>query len=192
MYHSGFAINTPPPPYPHPLAMHGLAFTDECRRVLIRAGDNAVEHGDALVEPTHLLYGIARENRSVAAATLADLGAELEDLLLLAGGPVAEVTDDEPRGLLGRLFRRPKKPAPSAARDKPPDGNTVAFSPTAKRAIDLAVADARALKDQEVDSGHLLVALLQLNNDRAAALLSSAGAELDRARPAVARRRAQR
>jgi ATP-dependent Clp protease ATP-binding subunit ClpA len=173
--------------------MHGLAFTDECRRVLIRAGDNAVEHGDALVEPTHLLYGIARENRSVAAATLADLGAELEDLLLLAGGPVAEVVDDtERRSLLGRLFRRPKKSAPAGQHARPADSNSVAFSPTAKRAIDLAVADARALKDNEVDSGHLLIALLQLNNDRAAALLASAGAELDNARTAVVRRRTQR
>lgn len=202
MYHSGLATNNPRAPtgstrrhrHPHPPAMLGLPFTDECRRILLRAADNAAEHGDAMVEPTHLLYGIAREDRSHAAAVLADLGADLEDLLLLAGGPIAEVTDAPPpaRSLFGKLLARAM---PSAAHAKaappPPDGTPVVFSPRAKRVVDLAASEARSHGDAEADSAHLLVGLLQLPDDRAAALLSSAGADLPRARDAAARRRAR-
>jgi len=169
------------------------AFTTDIRRVLRRARDNAVEHGDPAIEPTHLLYGLTQLAHARACAVLTDLGADLRDLQLLAGGPIGPDEDAPPaaaatqgtRGqrLLDRVLRRPP-PAPPA----PPAD--VQHSTRTTRVLQLTLKEFEARGDADCDTDHLLLGMLALPNDRAAALLASSGVDLTRARSAVARLRA--
>jgi ATP-dependent Clp protease ATP-binding subunit ClpA len=162
-------------------------FSADIRRVLRRARDNAIEHGDRSVEPVHLLYGLATLPSSRAAEILMDLGADLADLQLLSGGPIDHVPDAKPtpsRGIIARVFRR-STPA-STPSQAPAD---VPYSPLSARALQLTVEEYQRRGDRECDTDHLLLALLALSDDRAGSLLLSAGVTLDRARAAVTRAR---
>jgi ATP-dependent Clp protease ATP-binding subunit ClpA len=163
-------------------------FSADIRRVLRRARDNAIEHGDHAVEPVHLLYGLATLPHSRAAEILMDLGANIADLQLLSGGPIHHIAESKttpPRGVIRRLFKR------SPAADTPPQPHAdVPYSPHSARTLQLTVEEYQRRGDRECDTDHLLLALLALGDDRAGSLLLSAGVTLDRARAAVQRARA--
>jgi ATP-dependent Clp protease ATP-binding subunit ClpA len=169
-------------------------FTTDIRRVLRRARENALEHGDRTVEPTHLLYGIAALPSSRATAVLLDLGANLGDLQLLAGGPLERDTDPDPAPtrtskVMAKLFNR----APKPTTPPPPQSTTdITFSPRTNRALQLTLAEFQRRGDPDCDTDHLLLGVLALRDDRAVALLLSAGVDLDHARATVARLRDRR
>jgi ATP-dependent Clp protease ATP-binding subunit ClpA len=159
-------------------------FTTDIRRVLRRARENALEHGDRAVEPVHLLYGLATLNGGRGIEVLIELGADPRDLQLLAGGPI-ENEQDAPaarRGVIARLLRRP--PPVAAPR------SDIAYSASTARVLRLTVDEFQRRGDHDCDTDHLLLGMLAVRDDRAAALLLSAGVDLDRARSAVARLRA--
>jgi ATP-dependent Clp protease ATP-binding subunit ClpA len=158
-------------------------FTTDIRRVLRRARENALEHGDRAVEPVHLLYGLAMLNNGRGIGVLIELGADPRDLQLLAGGPIEN--EHEPpaarRGVIARLFRRaPEVVAPPA---------DVSYSAATARVLRLTLDEFHRRGDRDCDTDHLLLGMLALSDDRAAALLLSAGVDLARARDAVARLR---
>jgi ATP-dependent Clp protease ATP-binding subunit ClpA len=164
----------------------GYDFTTDIRRVLRRARDNALEHSDHAVEPVHLLYGLATLPNARSTAVLIDLGANIGDLQLLAGGPVdhdAEAAPARRRGMIDRLLRRNP---PAAA---PPPPADIAFSQRTTRALQLTLDEFQRRGDRDCDTDHLLLGILALRDDRAVGLLLSAGVDLDRARAAVARQR---
>jgi ATP-dependent Clp protease ATP-binding subunit ClpC len=162
------------------------SFTTDIRRVLRRARENALEHGDRAVEPVHLLYGLAALTAARGTAVLIDLGADLRDLQLLAGGPIenedAATAPSARRGVIARLLRRP---APVVA----PAPTDISYSPRTTRVLQLTLDEFQRRGDTDCDTDHLLLGMLALGNDRAAALLLSAGVDLDRARAAVGRLR---
>jgi ATP-dependent Clp protease ATP-binding subunit ClpA len=162
-------------------------FTTDIRRVLRRARENALEHGDRAVEPVHLLYGLAALTAARGTAVLIDLGADLRDLQLLAGGPIenedAASAPSPRRGMIARLLRRP---APPAAAPPPTD---ISYSPRTTRVLQLTLDEFQRRGDTDCDTDHLLLGMLALGDDRASALLLSAGVDLQRARAAVARLR---
>jgi ATP-dependent Clp protease ATP-binding subunit ClpA len=166
-------------------------FTTDIRRVLRRARENALEHGDRAVEPTHLLYGLAALPTSRATAVLLELGANLGDLQLLAGGPLERDTDTttptRANKVISKLFKRASKPA-----EPPRSTIEIAFSPRTNRALQLTLAEFQRRGDPDCDTDHLLLGVLALRDDRAVALLLSAGVDLDHARTAVARLRDRR
>jgi ATP-dependent Clp protease ATP-binding subunit ClpA len=160
-------------------------FTTDIRRVLRRARDNALEHGDHAVEPVHLLYGLAALTTSRGTAALIALGADLRDLQLLAGGPIeSESATAAParRSVIARLLRR----APPVVAPPPTD---IPYSARTNRVLQLTLAEFQRRGDPDCDTDHLLLGMLALHDDRATALLLSAGVDLDRARTAVARLR---
>ncbi|HWZ58880.1 MAG TPA: Clp protease N-terminal domain-containing protein [Gemmatimonadaceae bacterium] len=162
-------------------------FTTDIRRVLRRARENALEHGDHAVEPVHLLYGLTALTTSRGTATLIALGADLRDLQLLAGGPVeneSAAAAPTRRSMIARLLRRPS-PVVAPPADIP-------YSPRTNRVLQLTLAEFQRRGDPDCDTDHLLLGMLALNDDRATALLASAGVDLDRARTAVARLRSAR
>jgi ATP-dependent Clp protease ATP-binding subunit ClpA len=160
-------------------------FTTDIRRVLRRARENALEHGDHAVEPVHLLHGLTALTSARGIAVLIDLGADVRDLQLLAGGPV-ESDDPTPpprRGMIARLLKRP---APVAA---PRATSDIAYSHRTTRVLQLTLDEFQRRGDTDCDTDHLLLGMLALRDDRATALLASAGVDLERARAAVARLR---
>jgi ATP-dependent Clp protease ATP-binding subunit ClpA len=163
-------------------------FTTDIRRVLRRARDNAIEHGDRAVEPAHLLYGLASLPTSRATNVLIALGANLADLQLLAGGPVDHEAESPPtrrETMLARL-KSLKRPTPQLAPTPPKE---IGYSPRATRALQLTLDEFQHRGDPDCDTDHLLLGILALRDDQAVALLLSAGVDLERARHEVARER---
>lgn len=189
-------------------------FRSEARNVVIRAQQEARDLRDPAVGPDHLFLAMLAEETvaSRAFATLAlDRTAVREDLLAVRpSGPfgidkgdeealraigidVAEIqarleeelgSDSvvpEPPPSRRGLFRR-KTSADGS--DAAPRGH-IPFSPEAKKMLELGLREAIALKHRHIDSGHLLLALLNWIGGRPKDVLAAQGVTADAVRSAV-------
>jgi len=109
-------------------------FTRRSRTVLDLAHHEAIRLGSIQIGTEHLLLGLLDEGNGVAAHVLMQDGIELAELRT---------------ALLGRL-----QPAGEAATQP------MGLSPSAKRAIELSVAEANRLKHHYVGTEHLLLGLV--------------------------------
>ena len=134
-------------------------FTPRARRVLKLAADEAerLRHGEIGTE--HLLLGLLREGRGLGALAVRELGID---------------ADDDRRRVEIRL--RPGDVAPNAS---------VGLSPSAKHAIEMAVAEANRFHYSYLGTEHLLLGLLSAGEGLAYVTLDSLGVSLDRARRQV-------
>jgi excisionase family DNA binding protein len=136
-------------------------FTDRARRVLTLAQEEAQRLRHNYVGTEHLLLGLVSEGEGVGARTLADMGVDI--------GRVR----DEVESLVGRG-------------DRTPTGE-IGLTPRAKKAIELAVDEARRLKHHYLGTEHLLLGMLGEREGVAARVLTRLGVDLDSARGQVAR-----
>ena len=134
-------------------------FTDEARRVLTLAQDEAQRFNHNYIGTEHVLLGLLRERNSVAAAVLAAMGIDqakvrtaVEFIIGRGGQPVVD---------------------------------EVGLTPDAKRVIELAIDEARQLDHHRIGTEHLLLGLLRVRDGIAAGVLDSVGVTHDRARSAV-------
>ena len=134
-------------------------FTAEARRSLELASAVATGRGDPAIGPSHLLAGLANSGSGLAC-----------DLLAEAGVDEAAVTAAMP-------------PAPGGAGPMTPP-----FTADAKKALELSLREALNLAHGHIGSGHLLLGLLRLDDDGAAAFLAEQGITLDATRDVVRRR----
>src|SRR5947209_7514886 len=134
-------------------------FTERARRVVFFAQEEAARLGENYVGTEHLLLGLVRENDSVAARILDRLGVPL-------GGIRSDVERQMTRGH-GNL------------------GKDMQLTPRGKRAIDLALEEARQLNNKYIGTEHLLLGLIRQGDSLAARVLVKRGATLERARRAV-------
>lgn len=133
-------------------------FSEDLRRALEFAQDEAARLGHNHVGPAHLLMGIIREGGSRSAKTLVARGASLE----------------RARRELEHLMGRSEDPTA-------PEDITV--TPRASRVLDLASYDAEARQRREVSTADDLYDALERENEHITnALLRSLGAE----RPPIA------
>lgn len=113
-------------------------FTQRARRVLSSAQEAAHSLNGASIDTEHLLLGLMRENDGVAGRVLRDLGLNsrrVEDL-------VWQITKAEER-------------MPNSQLD---------LSPGTKKALELAVDEARRLEHNYIGSEHLLLGLVRLQD----------------------------
>ena len=137
-------------------------FTDRARRVVVRAQEEARTLDHNYVGPEHLLLSLTHENIGGAAArTLESLGIGLETVRQR----VEEVTG---RG----------KQAPSGH---------IPFTPQAKKVLELALQESRALGHNYIGTEHILLGLIREGDGVAAQVLTGLGADLDGAREQVIR-----
>jgi ATP-dependent Clp protease ATP-binding subunit ClpA len=101
----------------------------------------------------HVLLALMREPNSAAAKVLDNLGIDLEKVRLAV------------EGMIGRGER--------------PVGGEIPLSPRAKKAMELAVEEARRLKHHDVRAEHLLLGLVREGEGVAAKLLESFGVSRD-------------
>jgi ATP-dependent Clp protease ATP-binding subunit ClpC len=138
--------------------MNGYNFTDRVRKVLQMAREEAARLHHEYVGTEHILLGLIREGEGVAAAVLANLNVDLEEIQ-------QKIEDSVKKG----------KAAAAAGPDLP-------YTSRAKKVLELAMSEARELNHSYVGTEHLLLGLLREEKGIAAQVLTDVGVNLEQAR----------
>src|SRR5450756_1150713 len=136
-------------------------FTDHARAVLTLAQDEAQRFTHPYIGTEHLLLGMLRVDDCLATRVLRNLGAEPSRVRAAV------------EFMIGRG-------------DLPIVGE-VGLTPRAKRAIELAIDEARRMDHHYIGTEHLLLGLVREGEGIAAGVLESLGLNLDRVRHEVIR-----
>ncbi len=135
-------------------------FSEGARRVLTKAQEEAKRLGHSYIDTEHILLGIVDEDAGVAAKVLTNLGVPLTKVR----AAVEFVVGKGDRHSTGEI----------------------SLSPRAKRAIEIAVDEARRLNSSYIGSEHLLLGLLGGKEGVACNVLENFGITLERAREEAA------
>ena len=131
-------------------------FSEGARKVLTKAQEEAKRLGHGYIDTEHILLGIVDDESGMAAKVLGNLGV-----------PLAKVRAAV-EFVVGKGERRTT--------------GEISLAPRAKRAIEIAVDEARRLNSSYVGSEHLLLGLLGGKEGVACNVLENFGITLDRAR----------
>jgi ATP-dependent Clp protease ATP-binding subunit ClpC len=138
--------------------MNGYNFTERVRKVLAMAREEAARLHHEYVGTEHILLGLIREGEGVAATVLQNLSVELDEIQ-------QKIEETVKKG--------------KAAQTTGPD---LPYTSRAKKVLELAMSEARALSHSYVGTEHLLLGLLREEKGIAAQVLIGAGVTLDAAR----------
>jgi ATP-dependent Clp protease ATP-binding subunit ClpC len=138
--------------------MNGYNFTERVRRALALAREESMRLHHEYVGTEHILLALLREDAGVATAVLDALHARSDQI-------VAMIEDAVKAGHPGR------RPGP----DLP-------YTSRAKKVLELAMSEARAMHHSYVGTEHLLLGLIAEQRGIAAQVLGQAGVTLERAR----------
>lgn len=139
-------------------------FTRRARQIVVLAQEEAEALGHTRVGTEHLLIGLARAEDEAVAPVLSD--AQI----------TAEAARDKARDLISGESGRRRIP----------------FTRAAKRALDNALREARALGDNYIGAEHVLLGLLADERNGAVAILRALGADPEALRSATIAARASR
>ncbi|OKH21265.1 ATP-dependent Clp protease ATP-binding subunit [Chroogloeocystis siderophila] len=134
-------------------------FTDKAIKVIMLSQEETRRLGHNLVGTEQILLGLIGEGTGVAAKVLTELGVSLQDAR-------AEVEK-----IIGRGDRFVPAELP--------------FTPKVKRVFEQALAEARQLGNNYIDTEHILLGLLREGDGVAAKVLSNLGIHLEQIRTAV-------
>ena len=134
-------------------------FTDRARRVMVLAQEEARMLNHDYIGTEHLLLGLLGEAEGVAAKALESLGISL--------AAVRHQVEE----IIGHGQHAPSGHIP--------------FTPRAKKVLDLAQREARALGHDYVGTEHILLGLIREGDGVAAQVLVNMGADLNRVRQQV-------
>jgi ATP-dependent Clp protease ATP-binding subunit ClpC len=140
-------------------------FTDEARRVIVMAQDEAREMPHDYIGTEHVLLGLLRVDESVGFWALNDAGISL----------------DSARRAVRRIVGSEEEPQ-----------SHIPFTERAKKALENAYRQTLERGDQAVGSGHLLLGLLQEPHGVAVEVINDHGVPLDTLRQRVTVRMSQR
>jgi len=135
-------------------------FTERARKVILLAKEEAKRFNHDYIGTEHILLGLVREGEGVAAAVLASFGLSPEKIRLeveklVQPGPSTVISGDIP------------------------------FTPKAKKVIELAMEEARALGHNYIGTEHLLLGLIREGEGVASQVLMNLGMELSKVREEV-------
>ncbi|MCM8800972.1 MAG: ATP-dependent Clp protease ATP-binding subunit [Candidatus Omnitrophica bacterium] len=135
-------------------------FTERARKVIILAKEEARRFNHDYIGTEHILLGLIREGEGVAATVLQKMGVSLENIRLeieklVQPGPTTQIIGDIP------------------------------FTPRAKKALELAAEEARALGHNYIGTEHLLLGLLREGEGIASQVLLNLGLDLNMVRNEV-------
>jgi ATP-dependent Clp protease ATP-binding subunit ClpA len=134
-------------------------FTDRARRVVVLAQEEARMLNHNYIGTEHLLLGLIGEGEGVAAKALQSLGISLD--------AVRQQVEE----IIGQGQQAPSGHIP--------------FTPRAKKVLELADREARALGHDYVGTEHILLGLIREGDGVAAQVLVNLGADLNRVRQQV-------
>ena len=131
-------------------------FSERARRVLTFAQEEAKHFNHNYIDTEHVLLGLVREDEGVAAKVITNLGISLSKV----------------RQAVEFIVGRGKRPSTGE----------IGLTPKAKKAIELAIDEARHLGHNYIGTEHLLLGLLREGEGIAASVLQSFGITLERVR----------
>jgi hypothetical protein len=134
-------------------------FTDQARRVVVLAQEEARLLNHGYIGSEHVLLGVLAESHGVGAQALTSL----------------DVTIDTARAKVIALVGRGDRASPGH----------IPFTPQAKRALEGALREALQLGDHEIGTEHLLLGLIREGDSTAARTLEELGVELEKVRERV-------
>lgn len=134
--------------------MQGYNFTERVRKVLAMAREESARLHHEYVGTEHILLGLIREGEGVAAAVLQNLDVDPDDLR-------EAIEEHVKKGTRTNI------------------GPDLPYTTRAKKVLELAMDEARALNHSYVGTEHLLLGLLREERGVAAQVLTSLGANLD-------------
>ena len=135
-------------------------FTERARKVIILAKEEARRFNHDYIGTEHILLGLIREGEGVAAAVLEKMGLDLQSIRLevekvVQPGPSTQILGDIP------------------------------FTPRAKKALELAAEEARALGHNYIGTEHILLGIIREGESVASQVLLNLGLDLERVRNEV-------
>jgi ATP-dependent Clp protease ATP-binding subunit ClpC len=136
-------------------------FTERARQVVVLAQDEARHLKHNYIGTEHLLLGLLREEEGLAARVLESL----------------HVTLEEVRAQVDRIV---------GTGDEVPSGQ-IAFTPRAKKVLELSLREARALRHDYIGTEHILLGIVRENEGVAARILLDFDADAEKIREAVFR-----
>ncbi|OEF97969.1 ATP-dependent Clp protease ATP-binding subunit [Desulfuribacillus alkaliarsenatis] len=133
-------------------------FTERAQKVLTLAQEETVRLGHGNVGTEHLLLGLVREGEGIAAKALLNLNVSMESI------------QQEIEKMIGYGENH---------------NQTVAYTPRAKRVIELSMDEARKLGHTYVGTEHILLGLIREGEGIAARVLNNLGVSLNKAKQQV-------
>jgi ATP-dependent Clp protease ATP-binding subunit ClpC len=135
-------------------------FTERARKVILLSKEAAKRFNHDYIGTEHILLGLIKEGEGVAAAVLTSLGLDSENI----------------RGEVEKLVQ----PGPSKVLTE-----DIPFTPRAKKVIELAMDEARALGHNYIGTEHLLLGLIREGDGVASQVLMNMGLDLRSVRDEV-------
>jgi ATP-dependent Clp protease ATP-binding subunit ClpC len=134
-------------------------FTDRSRRVVVEAQDEARTLNHDHIGTEHILLGLVHEGKGTGTKALESLGISLEAVRQ----QVEEVIGQGQHAPSGRI----------------------PFTPRAKKVLELALSESKALGHDYIGTEHILLGLIREGDGVAAQVLAKLGADLNRVRQQV-------
>lgn len=134
-------------------------FTDRARRVVVLAQEEARFLKHDYIGTEHLLLGLVHDGEGIAAQALDGLGVDLQDVR------------EQVTSIVGRRRRSPT--------------GHMAFTPRAKKIMELALRESLQLGHNYIGTEHILLALVREGEGVAAQVLQRLGADLPNVREQV-------
>jgi ATP-dependent Clp protease ATP-binding subunit ClpC len=136
-------------------------FTNQSRRVVVLAQEEARTLNHNHIGTEHLLLGLLHEGKGTAAQVLG----------------AVDITLDAARDQVATTVGRGREHSPGH----------IPFTPRAKKSLELSLREAVALKSYNIGTGHLLLGLIQQGDNTALQVLATLGADVDELRTRVTR-----
>jgi ATP-dependent Clp protease ATP-binding subunit ClpC len=137
-------------------------FTERAKHVVSAARGEATRLGSEYVRTEHILLGLCREPEGIAARALENLGLDVESLAM-------EIEQQVQQG------------------NAVPSSEEIAFTPRAKKVLELAVEEARRFNHSYIGTEHILLGLVKEGEGIAAKVLQDMKIDLDRIQAEVIR-----
>ena len=135
-------------------------FTERARRVVVLAQQEARMLNHNYIGTEHILLGLIREGDGVAARALTTMGISLD--------AVRQAVED----IIGRGTQAPSE-------------GHIPFTPQAKKVLELALTESKALGHHYIGTEHILLGLIRQGDGVAEQVLVKLGADLHRVRQQV-------
>ena len=137
-------------------------FTERAKHVISTAREEATRLGSEYVRTEHILLGLCREPDGIAARALENLGVDIESLAM-------EIEQQVQRG------------------NAVPSSDEIAFTPRAKKVLELSVEEARRFNHSYIGTEHILLGLVKEGEGIAAKVLQDLKIDLEKIQAEVIR-----
>ncbi|PKM75367.1 MAG: Clp protease ClpC [Firmicutes bacterium HGW-Firmicutes-17] len=131
-------------------------FSPRIKDVISYSKEEAIRLGNKVIAPEHLFLGIVREGEGIAIEILQSLGVNLDTLKKSIEERIK--TDEEL---------------------KDSDFNTISMQKSVERILKLVHLEAKSLKSKVVDTGHLLLAILRIDDSHVSDILHDYNVDYD-------------